>query len=86
MGLYWNVMFMSYLVLCLIILLLGYRGYKRTQNKLALSVGLAFGIFGVTYSIVMLNVYSSLLPLLAGMRWFAYLIIALALYKAVPKK
>lgn len=86
MGLYWSFMFSSYLVLCMLILLLGYRGYKRTKSKLALSVGMAFGIFGITYSIVMLGFFAPLLPLLAGLRWFAYLIIALALYESVPRK
>jgi hypothetical protein len=86
MILQWNLMLISYSILCLAILLLGYRAYKRRGDTLALNIGLAFGIFGITYSVVLLGYFEWMLTWLAGLRWLAYLMIVLALYKAVPKK
>lgn len=74
------------LVLCVVILLLGFFGYKKTGNHMPLYVGTAFGLFGVSHLATILSLKETLEAFLIIIRTVAYLIVVFALYTIVKKR
>ena len=74
------------LLLCIIILVLGYQGYKKSKDKLAFYIGLAFGFFGLSHLTAVLGLSDMLTGFLISMRLVAYLVIIFTLYEAAFKK
>jgi len=72
-------------MLCVAILLLGLQGYKKNRDMVALSIGVAFGIFGISHIFALLGLQESLTSFLIIIRLLAYLLVALALYRMVVK-
>lgn len=81
MALEWDPITFVNLVLCIIIVVLGYLGYNRTKNRLPLYVGGAFGLFGVSHTAVLLGYKNLLTYPLIGIRTLAYLLVIYALYR-----
>jgi len=67
------------LIFCIIIVFLGYIGYKKTDNAFPLYIGVAFGLFGISHLAVILGYASSEVGLVL-IRGFGYLIVVFALY------
>ena len=67
------------LVLCIIIVILGCLGYKRSGNKLPLYIGIAFGLFGLSHLATLLGLKETLTVALVVIRTLAYLIVAVTL-------
>ena len=82
----WDLVYVLYLVIYIVIILLGYWVYKKKKDKLALSIGLSFGILAVTHSISPFCHIRALLILIVIPRMLAYLIIAFSLYKVLVKR
>jgi len=68
------------LVLCAIILVLGIIGYKRSEETWLLFIGIAFGLFGVSYLLTLLGLKEALTTLLIAIRTLAYLLVAFTLF------
>lgn len=64
---------------CIIIVFLGYMGYKKMDNAFPLYIGVAFGLFGISHLAVILG-YASSEAGLVIIRGFGYLIVIAALY------
>jgi len=74
------------LILCVAIVVMGVWEYIRTQSRVELYVGTAFGLFGVSHLLTLLGLAAGLpLPLII-IRLLAYLIVIYALYIAIKKK
>jgi hypothetical protein len=73
------------LFFCIIIVVLGYFGYKRKDNALPLYVGVAFGLFGISHLAIILGYASSELGLVI-IRCFAYLVVIFTLYVVAFKQ
>ena len=73
------------LVLCAVILALGYLGYRKTGNQAVLVVGIAFGLFGISHLATILGYAKDLETPLIAIRTLAYLIVAYALYRSTFK-
>ena len=73
-------------VLCLIIVIFGFLTYKKNRKMLALFVGVAFGIFGVSHIIEMAGLGKSLINVLIAIRSIAYLLVVFALAIAMKEK
>jgi len=73
------------LVLCIIILVIGYLKYAK-RNKLPLYIGLAFGLFGISHLVTILGFRVELNVLLIIVRTLAYLTVIYALYTVSRKK
>lgn len=73
------------LVLSVIILVLGYIGYKKSENTVSLYVGIAFGLFGLSHLLTLLGLAQSLVIILIAIRTLAYLIVIFAVYKIAAK-
>jgi uncharacterized membrane protein (UPF0136 family) len=69
------------LILCIVILVLGVMGYKRSQSAIPLYIGIAFGLFGLSHLAALFGLKESLTGLLILVRLTAYLIVVFAVYK-----
>ncbi|MBU7024525.1 MAG: hypothetical protein HXS40_10205 [Theionarchaea archaeon] len=78
-------MYLVNLVLCIIIVVLGYWGFKKSGDSVPLYIGIAFGLFGISHLSILLGLKDTLETPLIVVRLLAYLIVIFALYKAVKK-
>jgi uncharacterized membrane protein YhfC len=74
------------LVLCIIIVLLGYWGYQKKKNSIMLYIGIAFGFFGISHLATLLGQRAALEEILIVVRTIAYLLVIFALYKEAAKR
>jgi lipopolysaccharide export LptBFGC system permease protein LptF len=65
------------LVFCVIIVTLGYLGYRKMHLTLPILIGVAFGLFGVSHLLTLLSITNAVL--LIPIRALAYLIVIFAL-------
>lgn len=86
MAFIWDPITAVNLVLSVIILVLGYWGYKKSNDKVSLYVGIAFGLFGVSHIATLLDFKQNLESVLIIIRTFAYLIVIYAVYKLAFKR
>ena len=66
------------LSLCIIILVLGYLRYKTRKSKVPLYVGIAFGLFGISHMMTLLEI-QDMESLLLIIRTLGYLTVIFAL-------
>jgi uncharacterized membrane protein (UPF0136 family) len=74
------------LTLCIIILVLGVFGYRKTGNPVPLYVGVAFGLFGVSHLATILGLKDPLEAVLIVIRTVAYLVVIVALYTLLKRR
>jgi uncharacterized membrane protein (UPF0136 family) len=74
------------LILCIFIVVLGVLEYTRTKSRVALYVGIAFGLFGISHLLTLLGLSGSLMAPLIIIRFLAYLTVIYALYINITKK
>ena len=86
MALIWDPMTAVNLVLSVIILVLGYWGYKKSNDKMLLYVGIAFGLFGISHIATLLDFKESLESVLIIIRTLAYLTVIYAVYTVALKR
>ena len=82
----WDPIYTVNLVLCIVIFILGYWGYKKQKDTMPLYIGIAFGLFGISHLVTLFDMASSLTNVLIVIRVLAYLIVIFALYIYVRKK
>ncbi|MAF85109.1 MAG: hypothetical protein CL875_01280 [Dehalococcoidales bacterium] len=68
------------LILSVIILALGIAGYKNSDDKAPLFIGIAFGLFGVSHLMTLLGLKETLAVLLIIIRTIAYVMVAVPLF------
>jgi len=73
-------------VLCIAIVVLGYWGYKKKEDKVPLYIGIAFGLFGISHLATLLDLKETLTDVLIIIRTLAYLTVVLALYKCTKTR
>jgi len=78
----WDTISFINLILCIVILVFGIISYQRTKSRVALYVGTAFGLFGLTHLGTLLGLNPSLNVAMIIVRTFAYLLVAYAMYLA----
>jgi hypothetical protein len=69
----------------IIILVLGYWSYKKSQDKVPLYISIAFVLFGVSYLITLFGLKRTLESVLI-IRTLAYLILTFSVYKLAFKR
>ena len=83
----WDPIYGVNLVLCVIILILGVWGYTRKKGDIVpLSVGVAFGLFGVSHLATLLDLKDDLTEVLIVIRTIAYLLVIFTLYTYLTRK
>ena len=78
--------YVTNLVLCIIILVLGILGYKKLGDKLPLYIGIAFGLFGISHLVTLLGLEESPTVFLIVIRTIAYLTVAVTVYRLAFKQ
>jgi hypothetical protein len=68
-------------VLCVVIVALAVVAYSGKKRMIALYIGAAFGLFGISHFVTLVGLASELTDLLLVIRTLAYLIVIVALYK-----
>ena len=71
-------------IFCMIILVMGYWGFRKFENPLLFYIGLAFGLFGVSHLAQLTGYPSNTLSLII-IRTMAYLLVIFALFHTITK-
>ena len=74
------------ILLCAVIVVLGFCGYCRNKNLILLYFGLAFTLFGFSHLITLFGQRQALAAIEIGLRMAAYLIVIFVLAKLTLKK
>jgi len=83
----WDPIYGVNLVLCVIILVLGVWGYLKKKGDLVpLSVGAAFGLFGISHLATLFDLKADLEEVLIVIRTIAYVLVIFALYIYLKRK
>ncbi len=80
MALEWDPIIFINLILCIVIVVLGYLLYRKSREKLPLYVGIAFGLFGISHAATLAGLKVPLTLPLIVIRTLAYLLVIYALY------
>jgi len=73
--------YLTNLILCVIILVLGIVGYRNSGDMTPLFIGIAFGLFGVSHLLTLLNLKDTLTVFLIVIRTIAYVMVAVTLFR-----
>ena len=68
-------------VLCVVIVALAIVAYNSKKSMIALYIGAAFGLFGISHLVNLIGLEAELTDLLLIIRTLGYLIVIFALYK-----
>jgi len=79
-------MYIVNLTLCIIILLLGFFGYRKKGNPAPLYIGIAFGLFGISHLATILGLKTALEAFLIVIRTVAYFVVIFALYTILNRR
>jgi len=74
------------LILCIIIVVFGYLGFKKAKEKWPLYIAISFGLFGLSHLLTLLGLREALTAFLIAIRTIAYLLVAYTLYLAAFKR
>ena len=78
----WSPIIVLNLVLCIIVLILGFLSYSRNRNQVPLYLSIAFGLFGISHLMELFRGRGNLECVLIVVRLAAYVLVIVALYKA----
>lgn len=83
----WDPIYATNLALCIIILVLGCWGYKKSKDRIPVYIGIAFGLFGISHLLTLFGFKGTWEnDVLIVIRLLAYLIVAFALYLVAFKR
>ena len=71
------------LSLCIIVVVLGFMGFRKNNDKASMAVGVAFGLFALSHLITLMGMGVRLSNLVIIIRMLAYLIVVIALVNAM---
>lgn len=76
-----NIMYVINLVLCVVIVIFGLMGWRRSGKAFPLYIAIAFGLFGLSHLATILGQAAQLEVPLIVIRTAAYLIVVYTVYK-----
>jgi hypothetical protein len=76
-----NIMYVINLVLCVVIVIFGLMGWRKSGKVFPLYIGIAFGLFGLSHLATIMGQAAQLEVPLIVIRTLAYLIVVYAVYK-----
>jgi hypothetical protein len=74
------------LILCVVIVIFGIIGYKKSNETWPLFLAISFGLFGISHLCTLLGIAANLKTLLIIIRTLAYLLVVFILYRVAFKK
>ena len=75
----WDPVTIVNIVLCLVIVVLGFMKYGKGKELMPLLIGIAFGLFGLSHLATLFGIAASLEVVLIIIRTIAYLLVLFAL-------
>ena len=81
MTIVWDPIYVINLVLCVIILIFGLIGWRRSDSTFPIYIGIAFGLFGLSHLATILGLKATLEIPLIVLRTLAYLVVVFIVYK-----
>jgi len=69
------------LVLCVVIVVLAIVAYINKKSRIAMYIGVAFALYGISHFMTLIGLGTSLTDVLLVVRTLGYLVIIFALYK-----
>lgn len=81
----WDPIYVVNLVLCVAILVLGYWGYRKREEKMPLYIGVTFGLFTISHLATFLDLKEALESFLITIRASTYLIVIFTLYSRLKQ-
>ena len=69
------------LVLCVVIVVLAIVAYINKKSRIAMYIGVAFALYGISHFMTLIGLATSLTDVLLVVRTLGYLVIIFALYK-----
>ena len=78
--------YLTNLILCIIIVILGFLGFRRTKDRWPLYIAISFGLFGLSHLLTLLGLKEVLTSFLIAIRTIAYLMVVYTLYRVAFKK
>lgn len=74
------------LILCVVIVIFGCLGFKKTKDTWPLYIAIAFGLFGLSHLLTLLGFREALTGFLIAIRTIAYLLVTYTVYRVAFKK
>jgi len=74
------------LVLCIIIVVFGYLGFKKTKETWPLYIAISFALFGLSHLLTLIGLRETLTGFLIAIRTIAYMLVAYTLYRVAFKR
>lgn len=74
------------LILCIIIVIFGYLGFKKANERWPLYIAISFGLFGLSHLLTLLGLREVLSGFLIAIRTIAYLLVAYTVYLVARRK
>jgi hypothetical protein len=74
------------LILCVIVVVLGFAGYRWKANISSLLIGIAFGLFGLSHLYTLIGFTTPFEAAILSTRTVGYLLVAAALYLLQKEK
>ena len=74
------------LILCVIIVVFGWVGFKKAKDKWPLFIAISFGLFGLSHLLTLLGLKDDLTVFLIAIRTVAYLLVIYTVYRVAFKK
>jgi hypothetical protein len=82
----WDPVYTVNLVLCIVIFVFGFWGYRKRKDTMPLYIGIAFGLFGISHLVTLFDMTTSFTDFLIIIRVLAYLIVVFSLLMYVRMK
>ena len=79
-------MYLVNLILCIIIVIFGYLGFRKARDTWPLYIAISFGLFGLSHLLTLLDLKEALEAFLIAIRTIAYLLVVYTLYRVAFKK
>lgn len=86
MAFTWDTTYVVNLILCIVILILGYWGHRKRKDTVPIYIGVAFGLFGISHLATLFGLTGDWTNTLIIIRVLAYLTVIFALYKYATSK
>lgn len=86
MSFIWNPVVILNLLLCVIIVILGYIGFTKNENKAVIYISLGFALFGISHAITLFLVEKNAENILIIIRILAYVLVMIGVYKVAFEK
>ena len=74
------------LILCIVIVVFGYLGFRKAKDMWPLYIAISFGLFGLSHLLTLLGLKEALTGFLIAIRTIAYLLVVYTLYRVAFKK